>query len=710
MKQRCDFLCDSFKTKGNLTKHTKSKAHYKKCVELGVVPVPTTICDDSTDKDAMVQSSAASSGNAEESSEEEEESDGEESEESGSEEQEAAQSLLSLSQRNDRNRLPGLLPSGRPTTYPYALTLPILPTTSATVNVTSTATSTSAMSGPNVTNQGTTLIQSELSHRYYFSSNRATPEESRSSVIQSASKRDDSDVEMEETSSHENSGIAELRHQAMSQPIDLTTKQPAQPLPSPIPQRARPADILTPVSEPVLLQTLVQTMERLPIQQGREWKPDAQSRMLQVYLTERHVMDSKIKQQYRVGNGKLDKQTQERDIYPRHQDPARHRHMESNGVPTVTYTDPSKIQHAVMESRVKHTGKHTSDEIKMEIREKIYHNNMTMERRAFDLEIAHKDKELPSRSLPERESFELVLASPVAGTARPSIEYGHMSKNNNSMDRPIYSVDAPILSTPNIVDCQSPKSSNMDANNRVPLVQHTGIDVDRDSMFNAIKMMSEMERPRECHPVSQEVRAPMSNDVRMQNQSPRNLDLRPPSREIRTPVQEYRTPSQELRLLGQEQQLKMRGQEMKPTSCEFKPFAHEMQVIQEIMPSTNMELRQTSSDNRPPSRDMRALSEYRAQPQDLRSSYEIMQSPMHEPPKSQNVDARGVVPVVYHYESKHTAEATKQNAPDNTKHAIARKIVVGGPDFRSPSPNTANPKPQAEFLQPSSGPAPNYVT
>ena len=28
----------SFKTKGNLTKHMKSKAHYKKCCELGINP------------------------------------------------------------------------------------------------------------------------------------------------------------------------------------------------------------------------------------------------------------------------------------------------------------------------------------------------------------------------------------------------------------------------------------------------------------------------------------------------------------------------------------------------------------------------------------------------------------------------------------------------------------------------------------------------
>lgn len=36
----------SFKTKGNLTKHMKSKAHYKKCVELGINPIPILVDDD----------------------------------------------------------------------------------------------------------------------------------------------------------------------------------------------------------------------------------------------------------------------------------------------------------------------------------------------------------------------------------------------------------------------------------------------------------------------------------------------------------------------------------------------------------------------------------------------------------------------------------------------------------------------------------------
>lgn len=721
----------------------KSKAHYKKCVELGVVPIPTTVCDENIDKEAIARL-AAGGGNADDSSEEEEESDGEESEESGSEEQEAAQSLLSLSQRNTPNRLPGLLPSSRPTTYPYALTLP---TTTSAVNVVSTVASTTAINSQNITTQSTALIQNDLSHRYYFPSTRSIAEESRMSVIQS-SKKDDSDYEIEEITD-----VAESRHQP-SQPIDLTTKQNcSQLLSSPIPQRIRPADILTPVSEPVLLQTIVQTMERLP-RQGREWKPDAEGHMLQAYLTERYVMDSKIKQQYRVGNTKLDnKQAQERDIYPRHQE-SRARYVDSNSIPTVTYTDPSKMQHTVMESRVKYMTKHTSDDIKMEIREKIYQNNMAMERRAFDYEI-HKDKEQNNRPVSDRENFELGMPNGSDGT-RPSIEYGlPVTKNNNSMERSIYSIDAPVHSTPGI-DCHSPKSLNVEANNRPPLMQHVSNEVDRSSMFNTMKMINEIERTRDCHSVSQEMRSAnhemrtATNDIRMQNQSPRNLDLRPPSREIRTSGQEYRTQNQELRMSNAQQEYKIRGQEMRPPSREYKPpFAHDMQVIQELMPSTNIEMRPTNSDNRPPNGDMRSLAEYRAQPPDPRANYEIVQSTMMLESKLRNVDARNTLTQdvrhiyydtkhteaakqntsdsmkhtvaridgrnalaqeirIMYYDAKHT-ETTKQDLPDNMKHAVARNIVVGGPDFRSPSPNTGNPKPQAEFLQPSNGPAPTYV-
>ncbi|XP_064488114.1 uncharacterized protein LOC135400263 [Ornithodoros turicata] len=50
--RHCSF---AFKTKGNLTKHMKSKAHHKKCVELGIVPVPTTIDDSQIDAETLAK-------------------------------------------------------------------------------------------------------------------------------------------------------------------------------------------------------------------------------------------------------------------------------------------------------------------------------------------------------------------------------------------------------------------------------------------------------------------------------------------------------------------------------------------------------------------------------------------------------------------------------------------------------------------------------
>ena len=41
-------------TKGNLTKHMKSKVHQRKCFELGVVPVPMSVEDETLDPNALV--------------------------------------------------------------------------------------------------------------------------------------------------------------------------------------------------------------------------------------------------------------------------------------------------------------------------------------------------------------------------------------------------------------------------------------------------------------------------------------------------------------------------------------------------------------------------------------------------------------------------------------------------------------------------------
>ncbi|RWS12450.1 hypothetical protein B4U79_12995 [Dinothrombium tinctorium] len=54
----CRNCAFAFKTKGNLTKHMKSKAHHKKCIELGIIPVPTTIDESQIDSEALAKQEA----------------------------------------------------------------------------------------------------------------------------------------------------------------------------------------------------------------------------------------------------------------------------------------------------------------------------------------------------------------------------------------------------------------------------------------------------------------------------------------------------------------------------------------------------------------------------------------------------------------------------------------------------------------------------
>ena len=639
----------------------KSKAHYKKCIEMGIVPVPTSVCDENIDKEAIARL-AAGGGNAEESSSEEDETEGDDSSESGSEEQEAAQSLLNLSQHSS-SRLPGLLPSGRPTTYPYTLSLP-------STCVTTSVVSTSANSSP-LTSQGASVIHNELSHRYYFPSNRTVSEESRSSVIQSNIK-DESDVELEE--------ITDASTRNSSQPMDLTTKQIPQCL-TPSLQKGKHADILTPVSEPILLQTIVQSMERLPIQ-GREWKPETDGHMLQAYLTERHVMDSKIKEQYRVGSCKVDKHTKERELYLKQKDSmVSSLTAEPYGVPTVTYTDPTKVQPTVLESRIKNMSKQASEDIKMEIREKIYQNNGNIERRPFDIESIHKEKDLSSRSFLSRDCFEPRLINSVA---RNTVDYS-MIMTPSLSERTNFALDLP---TGNKSSIDSQKSFIQDVNNRIS--SHVKNEMDRSSIFNAMKMMRDVERPREGLNTTQP-----SLDIRITPElkvhRSHTPDLRPPSREIRTP--DLRPPSREIRTTNQDYRL---------PNQEFNSLCHDLRTKQEFPPVSGMEM--LNAETRPPSRDARMMTEYRSQDP-------ILQPPLHDSASLQEIPrTKGMeIRASERLDSKHGVDITKQSISDSIKHSVARKMVVGSSAFKLPSSTGGNLKPQAEFLQPSSGTTPNYV-
>ncbi|XP_039762183.1 uncharacterized protein LOC120635268 isoform X2 [Pararge aegeria] len=116
----CVFRHFSFKTKGNLTKHMKSKAHYKKCCELGINPndgndaegVEMAQCSGETDDDT--------DSDGDEGNEGETESSDTEICKSRLPEHEAAHCLLSLGGcRPATSATPGLITSARPTTYPY---------------------------------------------------------------------------------------------------------------------------------------------------------------------------------------------------------------------------------------------------------------------------------------------------------------------------------------------------------------------------------------------------------------------------------------------------------------------------------------------------------------------------------------------------------------------------------------------------------------
>nr|CAD7458880.1 unnamed protein product [Timema tahoe] len=153
--KHCNF---SFKTKGNLTKHMKSKAHYKKCVELGIVPVPTMVDESNINEECLARQQALRASqygdggetDSDENDDDEDDEDDDEEDDDDDEmveehdevnkgllEHEAACSLLSLSElthvKPSSSQLhyasAGLIPIssylGRPNTYPYNVPTPI---------------------------------------------------------------------------------------------------------------------------------------------------------------------------------------------------------------------------------------------------------------------------------------------------------------------------------------------------------------------------------------------------------------------------------------------------------------------------------------------------------------------------------------------------------------------------------------------------------
>lgn len=116
----CIHCVFSFKTKGNLTKHMKSKAHYKKCCELGINPNEGNDMDGPEMAQCSGETDDDTDSEGDEGNEGETESSDTETCKSRLPEHEAAHCLLSLgSSRPATSATPGLITSARPTTYPY---------------------------------------------------------------------------------------------------------------------------------------------------------------------------------------------------------------------------------------------------------------------------------------------------------------------------------------------------------------------------------------------------------------------------------------------------------------------------------------------------------------------------------------------------------------------------------------------------------------
>ena len=155
----CKYCNFAFKTKGNLTKHMKSKTHHKKCVELGISPVPTSVPDDynsATDEPGVPGPSNSVLQAGDSDSEDGDDSDGEED----NEQFEDAEDEVEIIGEDNSMVAKGLLPfKPKLSLYPY----------NAAKKEVSEATST-ANASTSVTTTATDSFQAPvIGEKYYFS-------------------------------------------------------------------------------------------------------------------------------------------------------------------------------------------------------------------------------------------------------------------------------------------------------------------------------------------------------------------------------------------------------------------------------------------------------------------------------------------------------------------------------------------------------------
>ncbi|XP_039279578.1 uncharacterized protein LOC111053115 [Nilaparvata lugens] len=318
--KHCNF---SFKTKGNLTKHMKSKAHFKKCSELGVEPVPTWVDDSHIDAELLARQQAMRADRGldpnltdddEEDDEEEEDDEDEDVDVDGDDddyeddcnsrlEQDAVRSLLSLSEGPPSTSLQssvvraGLVAThGRPHTYPYSHPVPPAapPASPHGTNEpqTPTLSAISAQREREKVSQNTGLARvhpdetpaqverSEagvgVTSRYYFPSTR----NSNCSLPQDKTKTSHDAPPSESTPNNE---AEPQKISSTSFPMDLSYKSSDE-------TRARTCEAA------LLLASLCSTVDALPTTPTPVADVSEDSQLLQAYLTERAVKQHHIKQ------------------------------------------------------------------------------------------------------------------------------------------------------------------------------------------------------------------------------------------------------------------------------------------------------------------------------------------------------------------------------------------------------------------------------
>ncbi|KAL9701906.1 hypothetical protein quinque_005347 [Culex quinquefasciatus] len=288
----CQYCSFHFKTKGNLTKHMKSKSHFKKCTELGLNPIPTSVDDDGGDIDIEGDQQSISSertstipGDSDTGSD----SDGDDSDYSDESksrlpEHEAAHCLLSLSMTPPT----GSQQQQQPTPKSYPSPVMQFAAVEALMSPQPMLPEPSQPSPRRVISFGNTpkVEFSMLKHEQYYSDPNLTKK-----------KR-------------------EFKDDDGAMPIDLTkkTKEPvAEPLvylqqrPPSAPRSqviVRVSDVVTPITGAAnLLTTLVSNTDKIPVTSlivpgGKEFDDSV---YFQEYIKQRALQDSRMKQSQMKG-------------------------------------------------------------------------------------------------------------------------------------------------------------------------------------------------------------------------------------------------------------------------------------------------------------------------------------------------------------------------------------------------------------------------